>query len=97
MYRHIKINVIEHHSILWNDLITIQKFGFLWVLKFTDFAKFGLFQMFVIFAQKRMKYFMRMLFKGLFPDFSIIFLCYQLVDIHVRILNQQFQPIPILR
>ena len=28
-------------------------------------------------------------FKGLFPDFSIIFLCHQ-VDIHVKILNPKF-------
>ncbi len=30
------------------------------------------------------------LLKGLFPDFSIIFLCHQSVDIHIRILNPKF-------
>ena len=34
--------------------------------------------------------------KGLFPYFSIIFVCHQLVDIRVRILHPKFQPIPIL-
>ncbi len=33
---------------------------------------------------------------GLFPDFSIILLCHQSVDIHIRILHPKFYPIQIL-